>query len=218
MTAAAHAPDPRLSPAPRVLAPPGRAVGALSALHAVRGDSEHLLAELTALVGAAGARADDELLALTHLVAAPWRHEALSVDVAAEDVPAWSAAIDEHGGVAAVWTDAAGAVVVQGPERARPGALGALFEHRQGRGRAVVFPGQSTLSGDVAVAEILARTAVDMVRSSHGPFAEDAVVTASEFLRPVREGGRLVLLVGHRDPRRLVAWEVPNPTPCCAGH
>jgi hypothetical protein len=83
-------------------------------------------------------------------------------------------------------------------------------------GRAEVFPGQHELRRDVPVPVVLARSDIDAVVSTSGPYDADAVVRTHGFARPRYEAGRLVLRVGHDDPAVLVPWEVRYSPPCCA--
>jgi hypothetical protein len=176
-----------------------------SALHARHTDAEHLLREVLGAVR-------EPVTACTHLVDTPWRHEAVSV----EGEPAALAAVADA--IRRVAPDAA--VVLgdreEGPADRRAGAREAAAAHRHRTGgRAVQFPGVDLLVGDVTVDDVVARTAIDRVESSHGEFAADAVVQTGGYVRPRYLDGELVLLVGHADPRRLMPWEVRNPTPCC---
>ncbi len=91
--------------------------------------------------------------------------------------------------------------------------------HLPDRTRLFVFPGHHRLIGTVTVREILVGTAIDQVRGLAGTFPSlEDLVDTQEFVRPVVEHGRLVLVVrpGHR--AGLVPFEQPNPTPCCADH
>ena len=181
------------------------AVLGASALHARAADAERLLREALGAVRA-------PVTACTHLVDTPWRHEAVSVS----GDPATLAVVAD----AIRRAEPAAAVVLgdreEGPVDRRAGAREAAAARRERTGgRAVHFPGIELIVGDVAVGDVLARTAVDRVESSHGEFAADAVVQTGGFVRPRYRDGELVLLVGHTDPHRLVPWEVPNPTPCC---
>jgi hypothetical protein len=182
----------------------------VSALHSRCRDSEHLLAELLGAVDASG------LIACTHLVDSPWRHEAVSVRGPAL-VLAWLyEAAARRDGVAAVLLDADGVTASSGPDDRRAGASQAAAEHRDRiAGRAVHYPGQHALVGDVPVADVLAGTAIEALLSSHGEYAATAVLRTGGFIRPRLEDGRLVLHVGHEDPELLMPWEVAEPTPCC---
>ena len=85
--------------------------------------------------------------------------------------------------------------------------------------RLFVFPGHERLTGTVTVREMIGTTAINQVRGLADTFPglEDRVDT-QEFVRPLVEDGRVVLVVrpGHR--AGLVPFEQPNPTPCCADH
>jgi hypothetical protein len=90
----------------------------------------------------------------------------------------------------------------------------ARHAHRVG-GRAEVFPGQEWLTEDVPVSDVVGRTAIDKVRSTHGPFASGAILRAYGFVRPSYDAGALVLTVGHDDPLVVTPWEVRYCRPCC---
>ncbi|NHC43793.1 hypothetical protein [Motilibacter aurantiacus] len=202
------------------LAPAGRIVVGASALHADRHLAEHLLEGLLGAVAATGAGAAGAV-ACTHLVAAPHRHEAVSVEVGARPGPAVDAvALAERLGPEAgvVVVDSSGARQAAGPAAQVAAALEAASAHatRSG-GRAVVFPGQESVTGDMPVSELLALTAIDRVRSSQGAYAPEAVVVTRGYVRPQYADGRLVLLCEHADPTRLLPWEIENPA-VCGGH
>jgi hypothetical protein len=107
-----------------------------------------------------------------------------------------------------------------GPVALRPVLAEVLEAHRtRSSGRAVVFPGSTTLTGTVTVADAVAGTAIDRVQvlGSAEPDGATALVTRG-FVRPRWSGGRLVL---HAQPAvggALVPFETPDPTPCCADH
>ena len=64
-----------------------------------------------------------------------------------------------------------------------------------------MFPGHDGLVGTVTVREVLRTTAIDEVRGLAGTFPSlDDRLDTQEFVRPVVEEGRLVLVVrpGHR--------------------
>ncbi len=85
--------------------------------------------------------------------------------------------------------------------------------------RLFVFPGHLTLIGELTVREVLHQSAIDEVRGLAGTYPSlDDRIDTQEFVRPVIEKGRVVLVVrpGHR--AGLVPFEQPNPTPCCADH
>lgn len=86
-------------------------------------------------------------------------------------------------------------------------------------GRAVRFPGVDALTGTLTVAEVLAASAIDRVEILGGTPAEpSAVVDTQDFVRPQWRGDELVLTVMPAAGGRLVPFETPNPTPCCAAH
>ncbi|WP_027343863.1 hypothetical protein [Hamadaea tsunoensis] len=94
--------------------------------------------------------------------------------------------------------------------------------HASGRGgRAVLYPGMSSLIGTLPVGELLSLSAIEAVRviggSSPTPSPETLLETR-DFVRPQWEDGRLVLVAMPAPGGRLMPFEVPNPTPCCAFH
>lgn len=107
-----------------------------------------------------------------------------------------------------------------GPEALRPVLAEVLDAHRaRTSGRAVVFPGSTTLTGTVTVADVVAGTAIDRVQVLGAPEPDGATALVTRgFVRPRWVGGRLVL---HAQPAVggvLVPFETPDPTPCCADH
>ncbi len=116
--------------------------------------------------------------------------------------------------------------------RALPGALvtpsrqdwaagvGAAAHASRSSGRAVHFPGAERLGGTVPVGEVLSRTAVQAVRvlGAQGPPDPAVPLQTRDHVRPVFEGGRLVLVTQWAAGRTLVPFETPTPTPCCADH
>jgi hypothetical protein len=98
-------------------------------------------------------------------------------------------------------------------ERGEPGGLG------PGSGRAFIFPGSDTLTGVIPVADLLSGTAVEAVLLMGGGTADpQAELDTQDFVRPVFRDGRLVLLTRPGTGDRLLPFEQPNPTPCCADH
>ncbi|AKT52909.1 hypothetical protein ADJ73_15045 [Arsenicicoccus sp. oral taxon 190] len=86
-------------------------------------------------------------------------------------------------------------------------------------GRAVVYPGREHLVGDLTVAELVQRSAVDAVEGIAGTTVTAAsVVRTRDFVRPVWREGRLVLPVQPAAGDTVVPYENPAPTPCCADH
>ena len=96
-------------------------------------------------------------------------------------------------------------------------ALDALAQRSSGR--AVVFPGQHRLTGEVPADAVPALSAVAEVVGIDGTLVAGATLLTRVFVRPVLTGGRLVLQVRPIGPDGAVApFEVPDPTPCCAAH
>ncbi|WP_392465779.1 hypothetical protein ACF3NS_09670 [Arsenicicoccus cauae] len=86
-------------------------------------------------------------------------------------------------------------------------------------GRAVVYPGRQRLVGELTVAELVDRCAIDAVEGIAGTVVTHAtVVRTRDFVRPVWRDGRLVLLVQPAADDTVVPFENPAPTPCCADH
>lgn len=198
-------------------------VAGLSGLHADRDDAEQLLGDVVAAVREV---AGDDVVACTHLVSRPWRHEAVSVEVPERAEKVLRAALFRLPRTISVVVVGTGrAIAGFGAAQQLDGAYEAALGHWDRRqGRAVVFPGLAALAeqavsdGAVKVADVVSSTAIEAIESSHGRYAGDAVLLTRGFLRPVYRDGRLVVLAGHDDPMRLVPWEVPNPTVCCADH
>jgi hypothetical protein len=85
--------------------------------------------------------------------------------------------------------------------------------------RAVVFPGSDRLTGVVTVQDVLGKTAIERVTLLGGgdpPPGQE--LDTRDFVRPQWTEGRLTLVVQPASEGRLVPFESPNPTPCCADH
>ncbi|RJK96835.1 hypothetical protein D5H78_06115 [Vallicoccus soli] len=127
------------------------------------------------------------------------------------------------GQVGALAASTGGAAVADGGLRAGPGdvaaaAEGALAEARALRGgRLVRFPGQGALTGDLPVAELVRRCAVDRVAGSGTRVGPEDVVATAGFVRPRARGGEVVLLVERVRGGRLRPLEVEHPHECCGG-
>ena len=95
----------------------------------------------------------------------------------------------------------------------------ARHEHRSG-GRVFRFPGIDGLPASLGVGELLATTAIETVTRVGSPEPEplDTRLDTQGFVRPDFVEGRLRLLVRPAADDRVVPFEQPNPTPCCAGH
>ena len=127
--------------------------------------------------------------AVTHLVAEPHRHVAISLTT--------SEVVDSADGMAA------------GAAAARSGKFG----------RAVIFPGAAALVGVLTVAEVLALSAIDRVEVlGSGAAGPEDQINTHDFVRPQFRDGELVLTVMPGAGGVLVPFETANPTPCCENH
>jgi hypothetical protein len=102
----------------------------------------------------------------------------------------------------------------------RAGKVEVSFADPPNGARAVVFPGAGDLVGVLTVAEVVARSAIERVIMLGG----GAQATATQeldthgFVRPQWIDGALTLVVQPGSGGRLVPFESPSPTPCCADH
>ena len=93
------------------------------------------------------------------------------------------------------------------------------FEDPPERARAVVFPGVEALVGILTVDEVLAQSAIERVTLlGGGTPPPDQPVDTRDFVRPLWMDGTWTLVVQPAEGGRLVPFESPNPTPCCADH
>jgi hypothetical protein len=182
--------------------PPARHVVVVDTRWRHLADVEHALFGIGEEVGLGAA------WVCTHMLTAPEPHYAVSVcSDGPLDEPALAELADRLGDrpLAPCAPDA-------------PDAL-AVSHHQLTTGdgpRAVRFPGQDEIRGDVTVAELLARTAIERVNVLGGAAATPGdVVETRDFLRPLFRGGQLVLPVLPAGANRLAPFEVPDPTPCC---
>ena len=107
----------------------------------------------------------------------------------------------------------------EGDEASAP-ARAAIAEAAAGSaGRAVRFPGQSGLTGQVPVARLLQDTAIDQVVGLGGAVDGTDVVDTGDhgFLRPTWGGGQLTLLVEPTAGGLLRPFEIEDPHECCGG-
>lgn len=194
-------------------------VGA-SALQAEVHDAEHLLADLVTALRGLGL-VDDSLVACTQLVTEPWPHEAVSVELvgtAPDTVLRGLVRVLGDDTVGLAVTRVGCAVESTGPADAVAGAVAAAAAHAtRTAGRAVVFPGRDILVGELPVADVVARSAIELVTSLSGEPASGAVLETRDFVRPEFVDGRLTLRCLHDDPARLVPWE-PAVVHRCGGH
>ncbi|WP_046734507.1 hypothetical protein [Streptomyces humi] len=109
---------------------------------------------------------------------------------------------------------------VRGPGDAVATARGAALAP-PASGRAVVYPGVARLTGTVAVADLLDRTAVERLVVLGAPGAElppTTEVLTQDHVRPEWRAGVLTLALVPAAGGLLAPFEVPDPTPCCADH
>ncbi|PAZ17115.1 hypothetical protein CLM62_04650 [Streptomyces sp. SA15] len=88
-------------------------------------------------------------------------------------------------------------------------------------GRAVIYPGVSSLMGTLTIADVLTRSAIDRVTvlgGRPGQLAPDTRLVTWDHVRPQWQDGELVLTAMPAAGGTLVPFEVPAPTPCCADH
>lgn len=184
----------------------GPVVLGFAAGHTDRAELEHVLADVVQRYGPV-------VLACTHIVDGRW---AGSVQLTGP-APDPAGLANELGVAFAVSRSSSGAV---GDHAWRSGAEQAADRMRtRTEGRAVVFPGQDRLVGEVAVDDVPGLSAIDAVVGIAGTPTAGATLVTREFVRPVLLGGRLVLEVRPIGADGAVApFEVPNPTPCCANH
>ncbi|MEU6177079.1 hypothetical protein [Streptomyces coeruleorubidus] len=87
-------------------------------------------------------------------------------------------------------------------------------------GRAVLYPGVTSLTGTLTVADLLSRSAIDRVTvlGTADPPGPGTPLTTRDHVRPQWQDGALVLTAMPAAGGTLVPFEVPDPTPCCADH
>jgi len=99
------------------------------------------------------------------------------------------------------------------------GAVLVGFENPPDRARAVTFPGADALVGVVPISFVLANSAIDRILLlGGGPVSGEQELETRDFVRPQWMDGTLTLLVQPARDGRLVPFESPHPTPCCADH
>ncbi len=129
------------------------------------------------------------------------------------------AALPRTAAVVATWAGAPDAFV-SGPLVAQSGAWAAAAQAAaRSAGRLVHYPGRDSLRGLFAVAEISRRAAIDEVRLIGGSALPSAMTFDSRnFVRPIWEGGRTVLLVQPSRGGMVAPFEIENPPRCCDAH
>ncbi|MCD0482632.1 hypothetical protein LO771_09515 [Streptacidiphilus sp. ASG 303] len=154
-----------------------------------------------------------DTVACTHRILGEHPHVAVTVEVSAADAPSvWPllrAAADAVPGGGASWGHRR-----HGAAPAAEAANAAAASHALGRGRAVRYPGAASLTGTLAVGELLDRSAIERVslRGGGTAGAADRVATRGH-VRPERRGGALVLLVAADAGGRLAPLEEPPAGP-----
>jgi len=201
-------------------------VTALLAAHASPDDVAHW-----ALVDAARAALVEplDLTVCGHETAVPTYRHLLVVEAPAGHAEAVLAALGAAPfGAAAVLTEAgwspAGRSDGSGPHAGTDAGTDAVTEavrvavvgqaHRTA-GRALVFPGQRALAGDLPLADVLARTAIGAVGGPAGDAPHGALVRCHGYARPRHRDGVLALPVAHDGADVVTAIEVRYSRPCC---
>jgi len=139
----------------------------------------------------------DGVIACTHLLRVPSPHVAISIAMAPPGV-ALPAVADEYAEAADL----------------------AREEHETGQGgRAFAFPGRDACVGQLTVAEILARSAIERISVMGGsPATPETIVETRDHVRPLWTGGLLTLVTLPHGPGRVAPFEMPEEIHCCALH
>ena len=178
-------------------------------------DVDHLVAGLADRLPAGA-------VVCTHLVRDDRPHVAVSVDVPGRLGSSARAAVAAVFGSCPLVVEllADEGVAIAGDGDVPGGARLAASEALTGTGgRAVLYPGCDALTGELTVGDLLARSGVDRVVDLTGSGVDPTVlVWTRDFVRPLRSGNRLELSVQPAADDRVVPFEDPDPTPCCAVH
>ncbi|WP_295695129.1 hypothetical protein [Lapillicoccus sp.] len=94
-----------------------------------------------------------------------------------------------------------------------------LHADREG-GRLFQFSGSALLEGVMTVGRLVERSAIeDVTMIGHRePAPRHTEIDTQAFVRPHLAGGRVQLVVRPAADGRVVPFEQPSPTPCCADH
>jgi hypothetical protein len=93
------------------------------------------------------------------------------------------------------------------------------FEDPPEGARAVVFPGVDALTGVLTIQAVLDSSAIEHLRVLGGGEPDPATeLDTRDFVRPLWSDGALTLVAQPAAGGRLIPFESPNPTPCCADH
>ncbi|KAA9150737.1 hypothetical protein FPZ12_040660 [Amycolatopsis acidicola] len=176
-------------------------------------EADHLIHELSARL-----RLPGNAVACTHLVREGGPHIAVSLWVPPGFEGLWNelTRLSESGSAGV----ASGTARCGHPDLAET-ASDAAVEHlsRKG-GRAVTYPGAAELTGTVPFRYVLERTAIErivVVGGADEP-GEDDLLETRDHVRPEWRDGELALAVTPVAGGRFAPFEVPDPTPCRAGH
>ena len=160
-----------------------------------------------------------ECLLCTHEVRSGTPHYAVSVSLPGPPTPALLAAVvsefpncDFASVDAAAWPADTPAGSAGGRQ-----SIDEAMSHTGGR--AVAFPGSDQLLGTLTIGRALELSALDRIAVLGGGVAgPEALLHTRDFVRPLWQGGELVLPVMPAAGGAFAPFEVPNPTECCAAH
>ena len=191
-----------------------------------RSEVEHLLALAVDLLAGV-------VLACTHVIEGAWAASVETTASVGEPGELWALLQDRGAADVAVCVRSRGAdpritdpritdprVDVAGPAGLRHAAAQASRELvERSAGRAVLFPGQERLTGEIATDDVPSLSAIRAVEGIAGTPTVGTRLVTRDFVRPVLRTGALVLQVRPFGEEGTVApFEVPDPTPCCAAH
>lgn len=99
------------------------------------------------------------------------------------------------------------------------GAREALTAHRDRTGgRAIRFPGQAMVTGEVPLDDVIGSSGIDDVQILGGASPPGLVLHTRGYLRPTYLAGRLTLLVRPAGEGAVIPFEIADPHRCCGGH
>ena len=186
-----------------------------------RSEVEHLLALAVDLLAGV-------VLACTHVIEGAWAASVETTASVGEPGELWALLQDRGAADVAVCVRSRGAdpritdprIDVAGPVGLRHVAVQASLElAERSAGRAVLFPGQERLTGEIATDDVPSLSAIRAVEGIAGTPTVGTRLVTRDFVRPVLRAGALVLQVRpFGEEGRVAPFEVPDPTPCCAAH
>ena len=176
--------------------------------------AEHLVADVApALSGAAS-------VACTHVVTDPFGHFAVSLEIPRE--LSGAEAMELAGtclGARIAFSIDAEELAFGGPGDFQMGALLAAASHRdRTAGRAYGFPGAGALTGSVAVADVIASSAIDRVDALGHELDDATLVVTRDHVRPLFRDGELVLVVVPRADGTVQPFESATTHACGGDH